>query len=80
MCLIKAFCKLLARSANDAIHNRRSKQAHKRAYQQTGKQIQNARKKGKRVNGRKLYRTNLKDYQRSTEQSRSNFEKFIGDL
>ena len=80
MGLIKATGKLLARTFNDAFHNKQQKKSHKRAYQQTGEQMRKAKQKGKRVNGKKLYRTNLKEYQRNTEQNRTNIDKFIGDL
>lgn len=59
MNLISAGLKFIARSVNDAVFRRQVRTAKNASFRQTGKAIQQARKKGKFVNGFKLYRNNL---------------------
>lgn len=80
MGLFKAVSKLVARSTNDAIRNRQMKSLQEKTYEQTGKELRQAKKQGRFVNGAKLYQKNLATNKEKIEQQHNRHDKFIGDL
>lgn len=80
MGIFKAGSKFIARKVNDSVTNRQRDTVQEKTYRQTGKQLQQASKQGRHVNGRALYEKNLKRNTRAIEQNSKNREKFINDL
>lgn len=80
MSLLFAGFKFLVRSCNDSLLHRDLDNAHAKSYKQTGKEINHARKKGKYINGKEVYRNNLKTNIRSANERYSNRDKFISNL
>lgn len=80
MGLIKAFSKAVARTVNNANTNRKLDKLQTKTFKETGKQLADARSRGKFVNGSVLYKQNLAKNKRKIEQQHSNREKFINEL
>lgn len=80
MGIIKAGSKLIARIANDGIANHQMRTAYKAAYKATGKQINQANKRHKRIDCKRAYQLNLAERKRKIEQSHHNRSKFIDEI
>ena len=80
MSLLFAGIKLFARECNDIKLQHDLNKTKEISYKQTGKEINHARKKGKYINGKEVYRNNLKTNIRSANEKYSNRDKFISDL
>ena len=80
MSLLSAGIKLFARECNDIKLQHDLNKAKEISYKQTGKAMHRASKKGKYINGKEVYRNNLKTNIRSANERYSNRDKFISDL
>ena len=80
MNLLKSVVKAVARAANNANSNRKRDNVQKLTYEQTGRQLEKAKKTGKFVNASALYQKNLEKNKRKIEQKHSNLEKFIDSI
>ena len=80
MSLITAGLKLIARTANDILFAQSTQKAKKIAYQETGKAMRRANRKGYYINGTKLYRENLNKNIVKAKTKHNNRDKFISDL
>lgn len=72
--------KYVLRNANDMLFNRSTQKAKRNAYQETGKAMRQANKKGYYINGTKLYRENLNKNLAKAKAKHNNRDKFISDL
>ena len=80
MSLISAGLKLIARTANDMLLNSSTQRAKKIAYQETGKTMRQANRKGYYIDGAKLYRENLNKNVAKAKAKHNNREKFISEM
>ncbi len=80
MSLISAGLKLIARTANDMLLSHSTQRAKKVAYQETGKAMRQANRKGYYIDGTKLYRENLNKNFAMAKDKHNNREKFISEM
>lgn len=80
MKLFSAGLKFIGRTLNDAKLTRDLNKAKDKSFNQTKKDIAEARKKGKYINGRKRYRENYRNNVRAANSRHNNRDKFISDL
>ncbi len=80
MSLFNAIYKSFLDLLNSAKLKKDNAKAHKQAYQQTGKEINVAKRQGRTINGSKRFKVNLK---KKTKKNKENYkirEKFIDRL
>ena len=80
MSLKSAILKFFARSANDKVTAHDVKTSQERAYKKTGKQIKQAKKEGRYIDGKKAYRVNYKSYKSAAIKRGRARAQFINDL
>ena len=80
MSLITAGLKLIARTANDMLLNHSTQRAKKIAYQETGKAMRQANRKGYYIDGAKAYRKNYDKNVAIAKAKHENRDKFISEL
>lgn len=80
MSLISAGLKLIARTANDMLLNHSTQRAKKIAYQETGKAMRQANRKGYYIDGAKAYRRNYDKNVAIAKAKHENRDKFISEL
>lgn len=80
MSLISAGLKLIARTANDMLLNHSTQRAKKIAYQETGKAMRQANRKGYYIDGAKAYRKNYDKNVAIAKAKHENRDKFISEL
>lgn len=80
MSLISAGLKLIARTANDMLLSHSTQRAKKIAYQETGKAMSQANRKGYYIDGAKAYRKNLNKNVAIAKAKHENRDKFISEL
>lgn len=80
MSLKSAVFKFFARGANDKVTAHDVKTSQERAYKKTGKQIKQAKKEGRYIDGKKAYKTNYKRYQSTAIRRGRARAQFINDL
>jgi len=79
MGFIKAVVKSGARKMNKCLTNKQIENAPKKAYKQTGNEMNDARKKGEYINGSKRYKENkLSNINKAKEKGKAR-EDFISD-
>ena len=80
MKIIKAILRYCAYLINDIFTNKQLQKNKNQAYLQNGKDIKNAKKTGKYINGKKNYRVHLSALNKKTEKISSRNEKLIEDI
>jgi len=80
MKLLSASLKLIGRTLNDVKLARNLEKAKATAYSQTHKDMVQARRKGKYINGKEKYRQHYRNNVRIATSKHSNYDKFISDL
>lgn len=72
--------KFIGRTVNDMVAKQRLKNVQTKTYKQTGKQLEKAKRQGKYVNAKLLYKSNLQNNKTKIQQSHSNINKFIDEV
>lgn len=72
--------KFIGRTVNDMVAKQRLKNVQTKTYKQTGKQLEKAKRQGKYVNAKLLYKSNLQNNKTKIQQSHSNIDKFIDEV
>lgn len=80
MKIFEAIIKFAARKANDKLTSIDISKAQGKAYATTGKQMRRANKKGRYINGSKVYKVNFKKAKSKAIRNRRAREQFINDL
>ena len=80
MKIFRAIGKYFLRTASDNKHNRDIQKAKNSAFAETGYAMNNARRHGKYINGKKVYRAKFSSKKRKLEQQKARRDKFIDDL
>jgi hypothetical protein len=80
MGLFKAVTRLTAQSANKSYTNSQVNGASAKAYKQTGREIQAAKKEGRWINGSSAHRRNKSANVRTAKENGKTRSKFIDDL
>lgn len=80
MGIIKAISRISAKAISRSIENKEVANASLKAYKQTGKDIEKAKKQGKYINGSKKYKNYKKSNIQNARRKGSDREKFIDDL
>lgn len=72
--------KFIGRTVNDMVAKQRLKNVQTKTYKQTGKQLEKAKRQGKYVNAKLLYKSNLRDNKTKIQRSHSNIDKLIDEV
>ena len=80
MKIFQAFFKFAARKANNKLTSLDIKRAQGKAYETTGKEMRRANKKGKYINGSKVYKVNYYKARNKAIRNGRAREQFINDL
>ncbi len=75
-----AVTKHFLRKSNELHTEKQLKKSHDKAYKQTGKEIEEAKKNGTFINGKKRCKDNEKKIRQSILKKSSDRDKFINDL
>lgn len=80
MSLIKAISKLCAKGASRQLTKIQVSNAGNKAYKETGRQMQAARKQGRFINGSKTYHANKRKIISKAYRNARDRENFINDI
>lgn len=76
----KAFAKHILRKTNESHTEKQMKNAPNKAYKMTGKEIDEAKKNGEFINGKRRYKDNKKKIQNDILKKSKDRDRFIDDL
>lgn len=80
MNFFKAVAKACARKISDSITDSQIANSKQKAYAKTGKEIEDARRRGKYINGSKAYQNNLRQIRAKAYRNGQDRKAFINDL
>ena len=80
MDILKSIGKIVSRICNHVIASIRSRKAPKYAYAQTGRQIAEAKRYGRFIDGSAAYKKNLRQKKKEISQDRRDWDQFINNL
>lgn len=80
MSFFKAIAKACARKISDSVTNSQIANSKQKAYAKTGKEIEDARKRGKYINGSAAYQKNLRQIRSKAYKNGQDRRSFINDL
>lgn len=80
MNFLKAVAKACARKISDSVTDCQIANSKQKAYAKTGKEIEDARRRGKYINGSKAYQDNLRQIRNKAIRNGQDRREFINDL